>query len=397
MDNPMSFPSHIQTIQQTLRDLDIDAWLFFDHHQRDPIAYQVLNLELNQMASRRWYYLIPKEGEPQLLVHRIESKILDSLPGQKHIYSGWRTHQEGLATLLFGLKRVAMQYSPGCAIFYVSMVDAGTIELIRSFGPEIVSSADLVQIFNATLTQAHIDSHLAAGVKMDALRRAAFADVSSALANNRTLTEYQLQCWVRQGMEREGLFTDHGPIVAVNAHAADPHYEPSEASALPIRPNDFLLLDMWAKLTTPGAVYYDITWTGFCGTAVPTEMDNVFNIVAAARDAAFNRAKAARESASILHGFEVDDAAREVITAAGYGDYFVHRTGHSITQDIHGTGANMDNLETHDVRQVMPNTIFSVEPGIYLEHFGLRSEFDVLAKADTAIVTGEIQQSLIRL
>ena len=393
----MSAPSLIQSIQQTLQDLDIDAWLFFDHHHRDPIAYQVLHLSLDQSPTRRWYYLIPKVGEPHALVHRIESRILNALPGQKHVYSGWRTHQEGLASLLSGLKKIAMQYSPGCAIPYVSMVDAGTIELIRSFDVDVVSSADLVQIFHATLTQPQIDSHFAAGKTMDAIRKAAFDKVSSALANNQTLTEWQLHTWLRESFDRENLITDHGPIVAVNAHAADPHYEPNSASAAAIQPNDLLLIDMWAKQNAPGAVYYDITWTGFCGTAVPTEMDKVFNIVKGARDAGHQKAKHAREQSILLHGFEVDDATREVITQAGFGEYFVHRTGHSITEDVHGTGANMDNLETHDERQVIANTLFSIEPGIYLENFGIRSEFNVLALPQTAVVTGEIQQSLLRL
>jgi len=393
----MSTTSLIQRIQKTLRELDIDAWLFFDHHHRDPIGYQVLNLKLEQMASRRWYYLIPKEGEPHSLVHKIESRIIDSLPGEKHVYSGWRTHQEGLGSLLSGLKRVAMQYSPGCAIPYVSMVDAGTIELIRSFDVDVVSAADLIQIFHATLSASQIESHLSAGVKMDTIRKAAFDQVSKALAHKQPLTEFQLQTWVRNAFDRENLFTDHGPIVAVNANASDPHYEPTEASSSPIQANDLLLLDMWAKHKAPGSVFYDITWTGFCGSSVPSEMDNVFEIVKNSRDAAFNRARFGREQASPIHGFEVDDAARAVIVDAGFGDFFVHRTGHSITEDVHGTGANMDNLETHDVRQILPNTIFSVEPGIYLKDFGIRSEFNVLAQENTAIVTGEIQQSLLRL
>lgn len=387
----------IATIQKTLRELNIDAWLFFDHHHRDPIAYQVLHLHPDQMPTRRWYYLIPKEGEPQMLVHRIESRILDTLTGQKHVYSGWRTHQEGLGALLFGLKRIAMQYSPGCAIPYVSMVDAGTLELVRSFGVEVVTSADLVQVYHATLSPAHIESHLEAGRLMDSIRKAAFAHVAASLANGDSLTEYQLQTWLRNAFDKHNLFTDHGPIVAVNAHAADPHYEPSATSSSLIRPNDVLLVDMWAKLHKPGSIFYDITWTGYCGTNVPTEVDNVFDIVRAARDAAFERVRNARESATTLHGFEVDDAAREVIVAAGFGDAFVHRTGHSITEDVHGTGANMDNLETHDERHILANTLFSVEPGIYLKDFGARSEFNVLAKENTAIVTGEVQQSLLRI
>ena len=211
------------------------------------------------------------------------------------------------------------------------------------------------------------------------------------------LDEHQLQSWMRQAFEREGLFTDHGPIVAVNAHAGDPHYEPTATTASMIRPNDFLLIDMWAKLNSPGAVYYDITWTGYCGTSIPSEIENIFGIVKAGRDAAFERVKRARENSLPLHGFEVDDAARESITKAGFGESFVHRTGHSITTDIHGTGANMDNLETHDERCILANTIFSVEPGIYLPHFGLRSEYNVLAQENGAVVTGAIQEALLRI
>ncbi|WP_031498588.1 M24 family metallopeptidase [Bryobacter aggregatus] len=387
----------MSSIQQALEELDLDAWLFFDHHQRDLIAYQILGLPTTQMASRRWYYLIPRQGTPQKLVHRIESKILDTLDGDKQVYSGWREHAEGLAKLLAGSKRIAMQYSPNCAIPYVSMVDGGTLELVRSLGVEVVSSADLVQTFHATLSAQQIESHLEAGQKMDLIRAAAFAQVTESHRNRRPLNEYELQGWLLESFEREGLFADHGPIVAVNAHAADPHYSPSATTASLIQPNDFLLIDMWAKLNAPGSVYYDITWTGYCGTNVPSEIDNVFEIVKTARDAAFERVKRARANNGKLHGFEVDDAARESITQAGYGNQFVHRTGHSITTDIHGTGANMDNLETHDTRLILPHTIFSIEPGIYLDHFGIRSEFDVLAEERSARVTGAIQQALLRI
>ncbi len=393
----MSPSNLIARIQETLRELDLDAWLFFDHHYRDPIAYQILDLDPHQTVSRRWYFLVPRDGDPQALVHQIEQKVLGKLPGHRQVYSGWRSHQQGLASMLFGLRRIAMQYSPGCAIPYVSMVDAGTVELIRSFNVEVVSSADLVQIFHATLSPAQIESHLVAGEKMDEIRRDAFAHVSRTLSQNESIDEWQLFGWLRNAFDRAGLITDHGPIVAVNAHAADPHYEPSAASAFPIRSGDLLLIDMWAKFRAPGSVYYDITWTGYCGQDVPSEMDNVFHIVRDARDAALSRIQMARDASTPIHGFEVDDAARGHIISAGFGDAFVHRTGHSITSDVHGTGANMDNLETHDDRLILPNTIFSIEPGIYLENFGIRSEFNVLAKAQSAIVTGEVQRSLLRL
>jgi Xaa-Pro aminopeptidase len=274
----------------------------------------------------------------------------------------------------------------------VSLVDGGTLELIRATGVEVVSSADLIQIFHATLAPAQIESHFAAAAKMDAIRRAAFAEAAAMQTN-----EWALYLWLREAFEREGLTTDHGPIVGVNAHAADPHYEPSSETSQPIRPGDLLLIDMWAKLKTPGAVYYDITWTGYCGASAPSEVENVFTIVRDARDAAIRRVADAFAADTPIHGFEVDDAAREHIVAAGYGDAFVHRTGHSITTEIHGAGANMDNLETHDTRRILPGTLFSVEPGIYLPNFGIRSECNVLARKSSASVTGELQRSLLLL
>lgn len=393
----MSNPERIQKFQEALAALDLDGWLFFDHHGRDPLAYRILGFQPKQSVTRRWYYLVPRQGEPHALVHRIEAKVLDDLPGQKHVYSGWRAHQDGLGSLLFGLKRIAMQYSPGCAIPYVSMVDGGTLEFVRSFGVEVHSSADLIQTFDATLTEAQVELHRSAGRKMDQLRAAAFAKVSDALRAGTVLSEWALHNWLREQFEREGLVTDHGPIIAVNEHAADPHYEPSAEASAAIRAGDLLLIDMWAKWNQAGAIYYDITWTGFCGASPPAEMDKVFEIVKRARDNAFQFVEDACRAGRLIHGFEVDNACRGVIDAAGYGDYFVHRTGHSIGEDVHGTGANMDDLETHDERRILPNTIFSVEPGIYLDRFGIRSEFNVLAEAQGAAITGEVQESLMRL
>jgi Xaa-Pro aminopeptidase len=384
--------SLISRIQEILSSFDLDGWLFFDHHYRDPLAYEILGLPTTATVSRRWYYLIPRTGEPQALLHRIEPKLLDSLPAGRHFYSSWQSHAAGVEKLMHGLRRVALQYSPNCAIPYVSLVDGGTLELIRATGVEVVSSADLIQIFHATLAPAQIESHFAAAAKMDAIRRAAFAEAAAMQTN-----EWALYLWLREAFEREGLTTDHGPIVGVNAHAADPHYEPSSETSQPIRPGDLLLIDMWAKLKTPGAVYYDITWTGYCGASAPSEVENVFTIVRDARDAAIRRVADAFAADTPIHGFEVDDAARGHIVAAGYGDAFVHRTGHSITTDIHGAGANMDNLETHDTRRILPGTLFSVEPGIYLPNFGIRSECNVLARKGSASVTGELQRSLLLL
>lgn len=393
----MNTAQEISAIQEALLELKLDAWLFFDHHHRDPIAYRVLGLDPKQVPTRRWFYLIPAIGSPRILVHRIESSILQGLPGGKSIYSGWATLQEGLVTLLSGMKTVAMQFSPLCAIPTVSMVDAGTVDLIRSFGVEVQSSANLIQRFVASLSAESVDSHWEAGRRMDRIRAAAFEEIRSRLAAGHSFTEWDIQAWLRKSFEIDGLVTDHGPIVATNAHAADPHYEPQAAASSEIRSGDLILIDMWAKLEGSESVFYDITWTAYAGQSVPSAIENVFQVVIAARDAAFELVRDAFAAPRAIHGFEVDDAARAVIVQAGFGDAFVHRTGHSITQNVHGTGANMDNLETHDERLILPHTLFSIEPGIYLEHFGIRSEFNVLTSPTAAVVTGEVQRSLLKL
>jgi Xaa-Pro aminopeptidase len=388
----------VDAIQQALRDLSIDAWVFFDHHERDPLAYRILGFQPPRMVTRRWYYLIPAQGEPQALVHRIEPNMLDALPGAKTQYSSWQMQRECLAKLLKGCRRVAMQYSPECAVFTVSLVDAGTVELVRSFGVEIVSSADLIQLFEAVWSAAQLESHIEAGRRVDEVRRRAFGEISARLEHGEAVTEYSIQRFIRDAFEAAGLFTDHGPIVAVNANAADCHYEPTAQRHQAIRKGDQVLIDLWAKLKEPAeAVYYDITWTGYAGESVPSEIENVFRIVTEARDAAVARVQQAKSRNEEIAGYQVDDAARSVICAAGFGEAFVHRTGHSIGRDVHGAGANMDNLETHDTRRLVPNTCFSVEPGIYLERFGIRSEVNVYVGETEAFVTGEIQRRLVRI
>jgi Xaa-Pro aminopeptidase len=290
------------------------------------------------------------------------------------------------------MRRVAMQYSPNCAIPYVSMVDAGTIELVRSLGIDVVSSAELIQTFEARWTPEALESHLEAGRRVDKVRNAAFALVRERVSNGAPLQEVEVMRFVRDGFAKAGLYTDHGPIVGANANASNPHYEPSDEVTSPIRKGDLLLLDMWAKLDQPGAVYYDITWTHFCGDKAPDDMRRVFEVVTGARDAAIARVKEGVTSANGLRGFEVDDAARGVIRSAGFADYFTHRTGHSIGQEVHGNGANMDNLETHDERRVAPWTCFSIEPGVYLPKFGVRSEVNMFVGEGEARVTGDIQR-----
>ena len=384
---------NLSDIQAALRDRKIDAWLFYDHHHRDSIAYRILGVPETLMVTRRWYYLVPAKGEPQKLVHRIESHHLDSLPGAKREYSAWQELEGTLKEMLAPYRKLAMQYSPNSRVFVVSLADAGTVELIRSFGNEIVSSADMITMFEATWSEEQVKSHFEAAKLVDEIVASAFLEIGKRVRNGGT-NEYEIQRWFRERFDQAGLVTDDGPIVAVNANSGNPHYEPSEKVHQPIKKGDFVLLDVWAKRNTPGAVYYDITWTGVIGQ--PTEKQReIFDIVTRARDAGVAKAVDAMKSHTRLQGWEVDQATREVIEKTGYGKYFIHRTGHSIATEVHGNGPNMDNLETHDVREVLPNTCFSIEPGIYLPEFGVRSEVNVLVRKASAEVTGRIQKELV--
>jgi Xaa-Pro aminopeptidase len=384
----------LEKIQQEIRNQNLDGWLFFDHHLRDPLAYRVLGFTAPRTPTRRWYYLIPAQGEPRGLEHRIERGMTGPLPGEKTPYSSWTEQVAGVKNLVGGLRRVAMQYSPNCAIPYVAMVDAGTIELVRSTGVEVVSSAELIQAFEAVWTPEQLESHLEAGRRVDRVRKAAFEYLRERLRNGSATTEMDVKQFVRGAFTEAGMVTDHGPIVGVNANASNPHYEPTAEKHSPIHDGDLVLLDLWAKLDRPKAVYYDITWTHFLGANPPEEMRKVFETVTGARDAAIERVKSTVADGRKLCGFEVDDAARGVIQSRGYGEYFTHRTGHSIGVEVHGNGANMDNLETHDERRVVPWTCFSIEPGVYLPAFGIRSEVNMFVGDGAARVTGAIQREL---
>ena len=384
---------NLAAIQAALREQNIDAWLFYDHHHRDPIAYRILGLPQSLMVTRRWYYLIPAQGEPSRLVHRIEAGHLDSLPGSKCQYSGWPELFQHLKTVLTPYNTVAMQYSPDNLVFTVSLVDAGTVDLLRSFGKKIVSSADLVSLFEATWSEDQIRTHFAAGKAVDAITAAAFQEIGRRVRNGGT-NEFEIQQWFAESFQRENLVTDDLPIVAVNANAGNPHYGPTAEHHAPMRQGDLVLLDVWAKQNTPDAVYYDITWMGFIGQ--PSDRHRqIFDIVRNARDAGVKRVQDAIAAGQKIAGWEVDKATRDVIEAAGYGKFFIHRTGHSIATEVHGNGANMDNLEIHDERRILPNSCFSVEPGIYLPEFGVRSEVNVLVRQGRAEVTGKIQKEIV--
>ena len=388
---------NLTAMQEAIRKYDVDGWLFFDHHRRDPLAYRILGLPAQLQPTRRWYYLVPAQGNPRKLVHKIESHSLDAVPGDTRSYSRWMEQQEELTALLAGMKRVCMEYSENCAIPYVSLVDAGTIELIRACGVEVVSSSDLVQQFEARWTEAQLQSHLESGKRMDRLRTSAFAMISEKLRNGVSVDEYEVQRFLLNGYKENDLITDHGPIVAVNANASDPHYEPGPDKRMPIRKGDFVLIDMWSKLTAPDSVYYDITWSGYCGSSVPAEITNVFDVVRGAREAACQMVIDSISAKRPIRGFEVDDVSRGYIAERGFGDYFIHRTGHSIGTEVHGTGANIDNFETHDTRAIIPWTCFSIEPGVYLPNFGIRSEVNMFIGDSEARVTGEAQTRLLTL
>jgi len=387
----------LAAIQSALTDAHLDGWLFYDHHYRDPLAYSILGLPQGQLVTRRWYYFIPASGDPKKLVHRIESGRLDTLPGEKSVYSSWQELEAGIAALTVGRTKIAMQYSPRNAIMYVAMVDAGTVELLRGLGKEIVTSANLVASFEAVLTESQISTHFAAGEKIDRVLAAGFEQIGIRAKNGGT-HEQAIVDFLQEGMRREGLVWDHGTNVSVGPHSADSHYHPAPETSAPIRSGDFALIDIWGRLDQPNSCYYDITWTGVVGRE-PTEREqHIFNTVRDARDAACQRVIDAFAANEPIAGFQADDASRAVIRAAGFSDFFTHRTGHNIGNTLHGSGAHLDNLETHDERWLLPNTCFSVEPGLYFPgEFGVRSEVNMIARSGKAEITGRIQRELVRI
>jgi Xaa-Pro dipeptidase len=390
----MSFD--LQELQGDLRAAKLDGWLFYDFRGRDPIAQRILSLPAG-MRTRRWFYFVPAKGKPRKLVHKIESESLAAVPGETFYYAGQEELRKNLAKILGRAKTVAMQYSPKAAIPYVAMVDAGTVELVRGAGVKVVSSADLVQKYEACWTPEQLKSHLAAGEKIDRIVQGAFQQAARHVREKKNFTEYDLQQWIAGEFASAGIQREEGPDVAVNANASDPHYGPVAGKSSPIREGDLLLLDVWGKMNAPGSVYYDITWIGFLGAEVPEKYAKVFRIAREARDKAVDLILSSVARGKPLEGWQVDKAARDVIEKAGYGKYFFHRTGHSIGESVHGNGANMDGLETHDVRHLIARTCTSVEPGIYLPEFGIRTEVNVYVGEREARVTGAIQQEILAL
>jgi len=388
--------AEIPGMQSDLRAAKLDGWLFYDFRGRDPIAQRILDLP-EGMRTRRWFYFVPAKGTPKKLVHKIEAQSLAALPGDTLYYAGQDELRKNVGKMLGRAKNVAMQYSPKNAIPYVAMVDAGTVELVRGSGVKVVSSADLVQKYEACWSDEQLESHRAAGAAIDRIAREAFQHAAKNVREKKAITEYDLKVWILKEFENAGIWAEEGPDIAVNSNASDPHYGPTAESAAPIREGDLLLLDIWGKRKTPGSVYYDITWMGYLGAEVPEKYAKVFRVVREARDKAVDLILKNIAAGKPLQGWQVDKAARSVIEKASYGKYFFHRTGHSIGEKVHGNGANMDGLEMHDVRHLIPRTCNSIEPGIYLPEFGIRSEVNVYIDEHEARVTGAIQKEILPL
>ena len=390
-------PLDVAAVQRSLRADGLDGWLLYDFHGSNPIAAALAGLEGGgHMTTRRWYYLIPAVGEPRGVVHAIERHNLDRLPGSKTVYAGREQLEAALSHLLEGVKIVAMEYSPDCAIPYLSRVDAGTAEAVRRRGVTIVSSGDLVQRFEAAWTPDQLASHRIASEALHRIKDRAFAAAAEA-PKGRPLSEYELQQQMVTWFDEEGLTSDSAPVVAVGPNAGNPHYLPSPRESRPITADEVLLIDLWGKQTRQGAVFADITWVGFTGTVVPKDPAQAFRAIADARDAAAALVEDAAAAGRDLRGWEVDRAARNVLERAGYGPHILHRTGHSLGESVHGNGVHMDDYETHDDRRVLPGTGFTIEPGLYFQNFGVRTEINMYRGEHEARVTGPRQMEIITL
>jgi Xaa-Pro aminopeptidase len=388
----------IAPIQAALQQFGIDGWLLYDFRGSNPLARRVVQIADGAMLTRRWLYFIPARGKPRKLLHRIEPHALDHLSGTSQSYLKWQEFEAGVADLVRGVRTVAMEYVPRNANPYISRVDAGTVELVKSTGVEVVPSGDLIQMFEACWDDEQWAMHQEAAKHTTVAYDLVWQFIGERTRGGGSVRETDVQQVILDHFQRNGLTTDHPPIVGVGPHSGDPHYEPKAGSDGLINQGDFVLVDLWAKLDRPRAVYSDLTRVAFVGDSVPQSFVDVFNVVAAGRDAAIRRVRDAFAKGEQLRGWQVDRAARDVIERAGYGEYFIHRTGHSIGEEDHGNGANMDDLETHEMRLVLPRTCFSIEPGIYLPEFGVRSEVNVFVDAAGGVyVTGGEQWEIVTI
>jgi len=387
----------IPAVQGALQEEGLDGWLLYDFHGSNPIARRIADLDSGKMTTRRWYYLIPASGEPRKLMHAIEPYNLDHLPGGKTIYSQRESLSSGLKSVLGGMKRIAMEYSPSNAIPYISRVDAGTVEAVRALGTDVVSSGDLVQRFEAVWSAQALETHRAASDALYRIKDRAFALVREARAAGRPLTEIEVQRAMTGWFKDEGLIADAPPVVAAQENAGNPHYMPTDAKHRRIGDGEVVLLDLWGKLTAAGAVYADITWVGFTASTVPDKYVKAFNAARDGRDAAAALVKSRVAAGQAIRGFEVDRACRDVLERAGFGPQFIHRTGHSLGTEVHGNGVHMDDFETHDERRLIPGTGFTIEPGVYTSEFGVRTEINMYVGAREAKVTGPLQTEFVLL
>jgi Xaa-Pro aminopeptidase len=386
----------IPAVQQALKKDGLDGWLLYDFHGSNPIARRLTDLtSSSKMSTRRWYYLVPSEGAPRGLVHAIERHNLDALPGEKQPYAGREQLAAGLKSLLRGMKRVAMEYSPGNAIPYVSRVDAGTVEAVRELGVDVVSSGDLIQRFEAIWSEEALATHRAASERLYRIKDRAFELIRDRAGHG--LNEYEVQQAMVQWFADEGLVSESAPCVSAQENAGNPHYQPTAKAHRLINVGEMVLLDLWGKLAKPGAVFADITWMGFTGASVPEKYAKAFAAARAGRDAGVELVKSAAREGRELRGYEVDRATRDVIDRAGYGQQFIHRTGHSLGEEVHGNGVHMDDYETHDERRLIPGTGFTIEPGIYTPEFGVRTEINMFVGEHSAEVTGPMQTEIVTL
>jgi Xaa-Pro aminopeptidase len=378
----------LEEIARALGEAALDGWLFYDFRHSDPLAYRILGLSSEGIATRRWFCYVPARGAARARVSAVESERLKELGVATVVYRSADGMLAALGDLVAGARRIAMNYSPRCAIPYVARVDAGTVEIVRSLGVEVVSAADLIQRFEARLEPSQLESHRRAAALVRRVVDETFAEIARAISAGAPVSEYSAQQFVLARFAAHGLVADDPPIVAVNANAARPHFEPSSAAATQVRRGDLVLLDLWAKEPGAASIYADLTWMAYAGGQVPEEYARVFAIVAEARDAAVDFIRARVSAAAPVRGEEADRVARGVVERAGFAEQFVHRTGHSIGREVHGAGANLDSLETHDHRALIDRTCFSVEPGIYLPgHFGIRSELDMTIEDGRAEVS----------
>jgi Xaa-Pro dipeptidase len=392
-------PFDVAAVQEALKAEKLDGWLLYDFHGSNPIAARLIGTaDGAKMTTRRWFYLVPAAGDPKGLVHAIERRTLDALPGQIAVYAGRQQLDVELTTLLSGMKRIAMEYSRECAIPYISRIDAGTIELVRRRGIEVESSGDLVQRFEAVWDDHALATHRKASEALYRVKDRAFETIAKRLRTGEAMTEFAVQQQMAAWFEEEGLISDSNPVVAAQENAGDPHYLPTARRTRQIQANELVLLDLWAKTKDdPRAVYADITWVGFTGENVTDEMARAFGAIRGARDAAAALVQQSARDQSDLRGWQVDRAARTVLQDAGFGEQILHRTGHNLGRDVHGNGVHMDDYESHDDRRLLPGTGFTIEPGLYFDSFGVRTEINMFYGQREALITGPAQTEIVRL